>query len=73
GQRDVTEQLIAAFARFNLPTSLKALDVDIQNHADVDKVIARTLAPFESIHALPVPLSAENLRDAIERVEALSV
>lgn len=72
GQRDVTEQLITAFARFNLPTSLKALDVDIQNHADVEKVIARTLAPFESIHALPVPLNAESLRGAIERVEALS-
>lgn len=72
GQRDVTEQLIAAFARFNLPTSLKALGVDIHNHADVEKVITRTLAPFESIHALSVPLSAESLRGAIERVEALS-
>ncbi len=72
GQRNVTEQLIAAFARFNLPTSLKALDVDIHHHADVEKIIARTLAPFESIHALPVSLNAESLRGAIERVEALS-
>ena len=73
GQREVTQQLIAAFARFNLPTSLAALDVDIHHQADVEKVITRTLAPFESIHALPVALSAASLRAAMERVEALSV
>ncbi|ANR78280.1 oxidoreductase [Kosakonia sacchari] len=72
GQDDVLAQLINAYQRFNLPTSLAALDVDINNRAELDKVIAHTLRPVESIHYLPVELSVDTLRAAFEKVEALS-
>lgn len=72
GQDDVLAQLIDAYQRFNLPTTLAALNVDINNHAELDKVIAHTLRPVESIHYLPVALTADTLRAAFEKVEALS-
>ncbi len=72
GQDDVLAQLIDAYQRFNLPTTLAALEVDIANHAELEKVIAHTLRPVESIHYLPVTLSADTLRAAFEKVEALS-
>lgn len=72
GQDDVLAQLIDAYQRFNLPTTLAALEVDINNHAELDKVIAHTLRPVESIHYLPVNLSTDTLRAAFEKVEALS-
>ncbi|EJF29782.1 MULTISPECIES: oxidoreductase [Enterobacteriaceae] len=71
GQDDVLAQLTQAYKRFNLPTKLAQLDVDIHNRADLDKVIARTLQAGESIHALPVALSSESLLAALEKVEAL--
>ena len=45
GQDDVLAQLITAYQRFNLPTRLAQLDVDINNRAEIDNVIAHTLAP----------------------------
>lgn len=69
GQDDVVEQLVKAFKRFNLPTRLAQLDVDINNREQIDRVIARTLEPGESIHALPVTLTPELLLAAFERVE----
>ncbi|MBS0848989.1 oxidoreductase [Citrobacter sp. JGM124] len=71
GQDDVLEQLTAAFARFNLPTKLAELDVDIHHREQLDKVIARALQPGESIHALPVALSPDILFKAFEKVESL--
>ncbi len=65
-------QLIDAYQRFNLPTTLAALDVDITHRAELDKVIAHTLRPVESIHYLPVELTADTLRAAFEKVETLS-
>lgn len=72
GQDEVLKQLTAAFARFNLPTRLAQLDVDIHQRAELDKVIARALEPGESIHALPLTLSAEVLLKAFEKVEFFS-
>ncbi|MCU6667245.1 oxidoreductase [Enterobacteriaceae bacterium H4N4] len=71
-QDEVLHELVAAYQRFNLPTTLRALAVDIDNHDDMDKVIAHTLRPVESIHALPIALSPARLRAAFEKVENLS-
>lgn len=69
--RDVIDAIIAAYQQFNLPTTLAALDVDINNHTEIDQVIAHTLRPAASIHALPVQVTAESLRAAFITVEAL--
>ncbi|VCY75675.1 putative oxidoreductase YbdH [Klebsiella pneumoniae] len=50
-------QLVQAYQHFNLPTTLAALEVDINNRAELDRVIAHTLRPGESIHYLPVTLT----------------
>lgn len=71
GQDDVLVGLVQAFKRFNLPTRLAQLEVDIHNREQIDKVIARTLEAGESIHALAVELSPEVLFAAFERVEKL--
>nr|WP_318382782.1 oxidoreductase [uncultured Enterobacter sp.] len=70
GQDDVLAQLVDAYQRFNLPTTLAELEVDINDHAALDKVIAHTLRPVESIHYLPVTLNPEILRAAFEKVES---
>ncbi|WP_213131976.1 oxidoreductase [Citrobacter sp. FP75] len=72
GQDDVLAQLIAAYERFNLPTRLAQLEVDINNRTEIDKVIAHTLRPVESIHALPITLTPEILRTAFEKVESFT-
>ncbi|MCW9584283.1 oxidoreductase [Klebsiella pasteurii] len=69
GQDEVLAQLVQAYQRFNLPTTLAALEVDIKNREQLDQVIAHTLRPVESIHFLPVELNAETLRAAFEKVE----
>lgn len=69
GQDEVLTQLINAYQRFNLPTTLAALNVDIHNRSELDKVIAHTLRPVESIHFLPVELTPQTLRAAFEKVE----
>ena len=69
GQDDVLAQLVAAYQRFNLPTRLRELDVDINNRDALDKVITHTLRPVESIHYLPVELTPDVLRAAFEKVE----
>ena len=65
-------QLVAAYRRFNLPITLRELDVDIHNRDELDKVIAHTLRPVESIHYLPVTLTPEVLRAAFAKVESFS-
>ncbi|MDU7506341.1 MAG: iron-containing alcohol dehydrogenase, partial [Clostridia bacterium] len=69
GQDDVLAQLVNAYKRFNLPTTLAALEVDINNHDELERVIAHTLRPVESIHYLPGELSPATLRAAFEKVE----
>ncbi|ELY00133.1 putative oxidoreductase, partial [Salmonella enterica subsp. enterica serovar Enteritidis str. 436] len=69
GQDDVLAQLITAYRRFHLPARLSELDVDIHNTAEIDRVIAHTLRPVESIHYLPVTLTPDTLRAAFEKVE----
>ncbi|EFR0614396.1 iron-containing alcohol dehydrogenase [Salmonella enterica] len=69
GQDDVLAQLIAAYRRFHLPARLSELEVDIHNTAEIDRVIAHTLRPVESIHYLPVTLTPDTLRAAFEKVE----
>lgn len=71
-QDDVLAQLVQAYQRFNLPTTLAALEVDINNRTELDRVIAHTLRPGESIHYLPVTLTPEVLRAAFEKVEYFS-
>jgi len=46
--------------------------VDIHNREALDKVIAHTLRPAESIHYLPIELTPETLRAAFEKVESFS-
>lgn len=70
GQDDVLAQLTEAYQRFHLPTTLAELEVDINNQAEIDKVIAHTLRPVESIHYLPVTLTPDTLRAAFEKVES---
>lgn len=72
GQDDVLAQLIEAYQRFSLPTALAELEVDIHNRAELDKVIAHTLRPVESIHTLPVTVTPDALHAAFVKVEALS-
>lgn len=72
GQDDVLAQLVAAYQRFSLPTTLRELGVDIHNREALDKVIAHTLRPAESIHYLPIELTPETLRAAFEKVESFS-
>lgn len=72
GQDDVLALLVAAYQRFNLPTTLAELEVDIHNRAELDKVIAHTLRPVESIHALPVAVTADKLYAAFEKVETFA-
>jgi Glycerol dehydrogenase and related enzymes len=69
GQDDVLAQLVQAYKRFHLPTTLAQLDVDIHNRAELDKVIAHTLRPVESIHFLPIELTPDTLFAAFEKVE----
>ena len=66
-QDDVLAQLTGAYQRFHLPTTLAELEVDINNQAEIDKVIAHTLRPVESIHYLPVTLTPDTLRAAFEK------
>jgi uncharacterized oxidoreductase len=68
----VLAELVAAYQRFTLPTTLRELEVDINNRDELDKVIAHTLRPVESIHYLPVALTPEVLRAAFEKVESFS-
>jgi len=70
GQDAVLVQLIAAYQRFNLPTTLRELEVDIHDRDALDKVIAHTLRPVESIHALPVTITPEILHAAFVKVES---
>jgi uncharacterized oxidoreductase len=72
GQDDVLAELVAAYQRFTLPTTLRELEVDINNRDELDKVIAHTLRPVESIHYLPVALTPAVLRAAFEKVESFS-
>ncbi|ELQ6170290.1 oxidoreductase [Cronobacter dublinensis] len=72
GQDDVLAQLVSAYQRFNLPTTLAELEVDIHNADALDRVIAHTLRPVESIHYLPVTLTPAVLRAAFEKVETFA-
>ena len=54
-------------------STLAELEVDINNQAEIDKVIAHTLRPVESIHYLPVTLTPDTLRAAFEKVESFTV
>lgn len=69
GQDDVLAQLVHAYRRFHLPTTLAQLEVDIHHRAELDKVITHTLRPVESIHFLPITLTPETLFAAFEKVE----
>ncbi|ANG91975.1 oxidoreductase [Enterobacteriaceae bacterium 155047] len=71
-QDDVLAQLVAAYQRFNLPTTLRELEVDINNRDELDRVIAHTLRPVESIHYLPIALTPAVLRAAFEKVETFN-
>jgi uncharacterized oxidoreductase len=71
GQDDVLAQLVAAYQRFNLPTTLRA-GRRYQQPRRAGPVIAHTLRPVESIHYLPVTLTPDVLRAAFEKVESFS-
>ncbi len=71
GQGEVVQQLVALYQRLSLPTTLAALDINIQQPSQIDAVIARTLQSGESIHNLPFAVDAQKLRAAFEQVEAL--
>ncbi len=46
------------------------MEEDIKNQTQIEKVIAHTLRPVESIHYLPVTLTPYTLRAAFEKVES---
>lgn len=69
GDTDTLRQLKAAFRRLGLPTSLAELEIDINDGAALNAVIARTLHPAESIHYLPGPLDQDRLQQAFRLVE----
>lgn len=68
-QFDTARQLIAAYKRLTLPSTLAELAVDINNHAEINAFITYTLRPAESIHALPVAVTAQSLHAALITVE----
>lgn len=63
------QHLMAAFHRFRLPINLAALDIDADNAAELDALIAHTLRPSESIHLLSEPVTPGRLLHAIKQVE----
>lgn len=69
GEQDTLVTLSRAWQQFGLPTTLAALKVDINDRDAIDRLIARTLQPGESIHALPVALTEQHLLAALQLVE----
>jgi uncharacterized oxidoreductase len=59
------------FLTMGLPTSFRALGGST-DEAKIDKVVAASLAPHESMHLLPFPVDAKMVKDAIAKVESLS-
>ena len=64
--------LNAALKALSLPRRLADLNVDIAQGSRIDTFIAHTLRDGESIHFLPEKVDAARLRQALEKVEALS-
>ncbi|PWC18691.1 oxidoreductase [Brenneria roseae subsp. roseae] len=72
GDDATLRQLHDAFKGLGLPTSLAELEVDINDRAAIQSVIARTLKQGESIHYLPLALDEHVMLDALKKVEALA-
>ncbi|WP_413737960.1 oxidoreductase [Sodalis sp. RH21] len=69
GQREWLQNLSASWDRLGLPTSLAAMNVDINDGQAMAQLIARTLQPGESIHLIPLPLNDAILLAALREVE----
>jgi uncharacterized oxidoreductase len=69
---DELVKLRKKFLTMGLPTSFRDLGVDPTDEAKIDKVVAASLAPHESMHLLPFPVDAKMVKDAIAKVESLS-
>ncbi|XBS68561.1 oxidoreductase [Acerihabitans sp. KWT182] len=72
GQHEWLRTLSAAWETFGLPTSLAAMDVDINDSAAMAQVTARTLQAGESIHLLKDDISEAGLLAAMRAVEAVA-
>ncbi len=73
GQTDILRQLSHAWTAFGLPTSLRALNVDINDRQTLQPMLTRTLQTGESIHAVPVKLNEEILLAALHQVEHIAL
>jgi uncharacterized oxidoreductase len=58
------DDLRRRYADLGLPARLEDLGVS-RGHPRLDEVVARTLQPFESIHALPFPVTPRTLKEAL--------
>jgi uncharacterized oxidoreductase len=58
------QRLLAAYGQLGLPATLSDLGLD-RDDPRLDEVIAKTLLPHESIHALPFTVTRAALREAL--------
>ncbi|WP_213991202.1 oxidoreductase [Sodalis sp. dw_96] len=72
GQDEWLRTLSAAWETFGLPTSLEAMNVDINDSHAMAQVASRTLQPGESIHLLRAELSEAGLLAAMRTVEQVA-
>ncbi|MDF7661953.1 oxidoreductase [Erwiniaceae bacterium L1_54_6] len=63
------QMLLNFYRQLKLPTSLRELGIDISDKAQIDAMIAHTLRSKETIHLMPVNVTAEVLFEAMETVE----
>ncbi|WP_025903971.1 MULTISPECIES: oxidoreductase [Tatumella] len=67
-QQDI-RKLLHFYHQLKLPVTLAELGVSLSDREEMDKVIAHTLRPRETIHLLPVEVTAETLYQAMAAIE----
>lgn len=67
-QQDI-RQLLHFYHQLRLPVTLADLGVDLSDREAMDRVIAHTLREKETIHLLPVKVTAETLYQAMVAIE----
>jgi hydroxycarboxylate dehydrogenase A len=72
GKPDELRTLAAQFRSLGLPTNLADLGIDPRHDGHIAALVAATLAPHESIHLLPFPVSPATLQKAIMQVECMN-
>ena len=67
-QQDI-RKLLHFYHQLKLPVMLAELGVSLSDREEMDKMIAHTLRPRETIHLLPVKVTAETLYQAMAAIE----